>query len=103
MKDGTLPRGHDTGPREHWFAKVQIMGRPAMNWQMTVTPLLLQAFLRQRMASLTWQAPTLTNGETLIDFDYEYPQGILDKYGNGEMRVTPNTGIYLARLTYVWT
>jgi hypothetical protein len=103
MTNGSLPIGHDTGPCEHWFAKVQIMGGPEMSWQMTATPSLLEVFMRQRMASLTWRAPALVNGETLIDFDYEYPQGFLDEYGSGEMRLTPNTGIYLARLTYGWT
>jgi hypothetical protein len=85
------------------LSKVQIMGDPAMNWQMTVPPSLLESLLRQRMASLTWRAPALTNGETLIDFHYEYPQGFLDEHGDGEMRVTPNTGIYFARFTYGWT
>jgi hypothetical protein len=103
MTKGSLPLGDPTGPREYWFAKVQIMGGPAMNWQMTMTPSLLEAFLRQRMASLTWRTPQLLSGGTLIDFHYEWPKGFLDEHGDGEMRVTPNTGIYLARFTYGWT
>jgi hypothetical protein len=43
------------------------------------------------------------NGETLNDFNYEYPQGFRDEYGSGEMCVVANTGIYLARFTYGWT
>jgi hypothetical protein len=103
MTNGSLPLGHHSGPPEHWFSKVQIMGGPAMNWQMTVEPSLLETFLRQRMASLTWRAPKLLDGATVIEFDYEYPQGFLDEYGNGDLRMTPNTGIYFARLTYGWT
>jgi hypothetical protein len=53
MTNSSLPLGHDSGPREHWLAKVQIMGGPTMNWQMIIEPSLLEAFLRQRMASLT--------------------------------------------------
>jgi hypothetical protein len=99
MTNGTMPLGHHTGPREHWFAKMQIMGGPAMNWQMTLDPPMVKAFLRQRMGSLTWGAPEMVNGETIIGFDYEWSRGYLDEHGNGELRITPKSGLYLARFT----
>jgi hypothetical protein len=103
MNDDPTPLGLPDGPREHWFAKVQIMGGPGMAWTMSLAPDTVESFLRLRMTSVSFTPEKIIDGQHLIDFAYTLPPGYIDTDGAGELRVSPAPGVSLQRLTYGMT
>ncbi len=88
------------GPREHLFAKVQIMGGPLMSWSMTLDPATVEQFLRSRMASVAFRPAETVMGDIIIDFSYVFHPGYIEAEGQGELRVAPSPGMMLDRITY---
>lgn len=100
MTDPVLPFGHQDGPREHWCAKVQIMGSPKQNWSLVFQPEMIEAFLRARMARVDWNEAKTENGETNIRFDYAFPPNWTEGETFGSVRLDPSPGLSFEALSY---
>lgn len=100
MTDPDLPLGHPAGPREHWCAKVQIMGSPANNWALVFDPGMIEGFLRDRMATVTWHGEEVDGGETNVRFDYTFPDGWTTGQTFGTARLAPTPGLSFEVLSY---
>lgn len=100
MTDLELPFGHPDGPREHWCAKVQIMGSPANNWSLRFDLEMIEAFLRDRMAAITWHPEEVEGGDTNVHFDYTFPSGWTTGQTFGTVRLMPTPGLSFEVLSY---
>ncbi|WP_299688044.1 hypothetical protein [uncultured Tateyamaria sp.] len=100
MTDPELAFGHTDGPREHWCAKVQIMGSPAQNWSLVFQPETIETFLRARMARVDWSEQVTENGETTIAFDYAFPPNWTEGEAFGSLRLAPSPGASFEVLSY---
>lgn len=82
---------------------VQLMGSPEQNWSLNFEPERIEAFLRERMASVVIEAVETAFGETTIGFDYSYPPGweATDTYGT--MRIAPQGSLSFYALAYDMT
>jgi hypothetical protein len=85
---------------QDWFAKVQIMGGPLMDWSMVLDPATVEGFFHRQMQSAMFRAADTIMGEVLIDFSYALPPGLVEAEGQGELRVAPAPGLSLDRITY---